>query len=517
MNTTPYWKDTATRVSHPALTRDLTVDVLIVGGGITGVSTAHLLASAGVKVALVERHALAGGDTGHTTAHLTYMTDTRLSEMLHTCGEDHTRNAWEAGLQAMHHIRKAAAGLELDVGLVEVPGYLVAAWDSDLDKERTRLFEEAEKAAAWGFDVEFMEKVSPTAMPGICFTKQLKFHPLLYLHGLAAQATQRGAQFFEHTEISEFGNHPHHAMANDHRIDFDHVVIATHMPMQGNRSTAAATLFQTKLAAYSTYALAAKIPAMALEPMIWSDTAEPFNYIRVERGNEHDLIILGGADHKTGQENSTLKHFDALEQTLKRIVTQFEITHRWSGQVIDTVDGMPYIGETCDGNFIATGYSGNGMTFGTVAALMARDHILGGFNPWKDTFDPGRRELAALPTYLKENSDYPYHLLKDRMRSSKEEDGELRPGQGRIIKVNGHHVAHCRDPEGAHHQLSAVCPHMGCIVSWNDGESTWDCPCHGSRFAADGRVIAGPAEECLEPVFAQARTTPHPPAAAPPW
>lgn len=502
MNTEPFWKEASPRVSYPALDHDLHVEVLVVGGGITGVSTAHLLASAGVKVALVERYQLAHGDTGHTTAHLTYATDTRLSEIVHTCGKENSFMAWDAGLKAMQHIRTVAAGLDQDVGLVEVPGYLVAAWDLDLDKERTRLFEEAEMAATWGFDVEFMEKVAPTALPGIRFAKQLKFHPLLYLHAVAAQANQLGAQIFENTEISEFGGHPHHAMANEHRIDFDQVVIATHMPMQGNRSTAAATLFQTKLAAYSTYAIAAKIPPRILQQMIWSDTAEPFNYIRVQRSTDHDIIILGGADHKTGQEVSTAKHYHDLEHTLRRIITDFEITHRWSGQVIETVDGLPYIGEACDGNFIATGFSGNGMTFGTVAAIMARDHILGAENSWKAAFDPGRREIAALPTYMKENSDYPYHLLKDRFKKTKEESAELQPGEGRIIKINGHHIAHYRDSTGVHHQISAVCPHMGCIVSWNDSESTWDCPCHGSRFAADGSVLAGPAEESLEPLSA---------------
>jgi len=500
MQTKPFWKEAAAPTAYPTLDRDIQVDVLVVGGGITGVSTAHLLAESGLKVALVERYHLGNADTGHTTAHITYMTDTRLSEIVRTCGEENSRLAWEAGLAAMDHIRAVAAGLAMDVALVEVPGYLVAATDSDTEKERTQMIKEAQQAASWGFDVEFVESIPPTNLPGIRFARQLKFHPLLYLHAVAAQACASGALIFENTEVTEFLDDPPTAIANGHRIDFGDVVIATHMPLQGNRNVASAVLLQTKLASYSTYALAARVPSGSLEEMIWSDTAEPFNYLRVERGQEYDVIIFGGADHKTGQVDSNVERFEGLERTLREIVGDCEVTHRWSGRVVDTVDGLPYIGPVSNNNFVGTGFIGNGMTFSVVTALMARDHIMGRENPWQAALSPNRRELAALPTYVQENKGFPYHLVKDRLTMPKDDGAPLDPGEGRVVKADGKRIAMCCDSAGTHHQVSAICPHMGCIVAWNDAEQTWDCPCHGSRFAADGTVIAGPAEEGLAPV-----------------
>jgi glycine/D-amino acid oxidase-like deaminating enzyme len=391
MNTDPFWNEA--RVSHPfpPLITDLEVDVLIIGGGITGVTTAHLLSSEGYKVALVERHEIGGSDTGHTTAHLTYMTDTRLSKLISICGEEHALNSWEAGRMAMEHIHRVATGFPEEVGLVEVPGYLVASNGSDLQQERNQLIDEARIASRLGFDVEFLEQTGPTKAPGIRFERQMKFHPVKYLQALVAQGVQQGVMFFEDTEINSF-DASQGAKANGRHIRYHNLIIATHMPIQGTRTQTAAAWFQTKLASYSTYAIAARIPTGSLEEMIWSDTADPFNYLRVEKTPDGEIAILGGEDHKTGQEPSTEACFSRLEETLSQFVTHYELRHRWSGRVIETIDGLPYIGEIKPGEYIATGFSGNGMTFGTAAALLIRDMLLKKHNPWKKTFDPARRD-----------------------------------------------------------------------------------------------------------------------------
>jgi glycine/D-amino acid oxidase-like deaminating enzyme/nitrite reductase/ring-hydroxylating ferredoxin subunit len=495
MNTKPWWEDGLEAVEYPALQMDIDVDVLVVGGGITGVSTAHLLAQNGKRVVLIERARIGGGETGHTTAHLTYMTDTRLSDLIHTCGEFRTKAAWTAGNQAMKHIRETVSRLGVDVGLAQIPGYLVAAQDADTPVERARLVEEAATAKRLGFDVEFIERVPPTNASGIRFARQMKFHPLRYLQLIAADAVHHDAAIYEQTNATSFGEN--HVIANGHRINFDHLVIATHVPLQGIRSALAATLFQTKLASYSTYAIAARLPSGTLEPMIWSDTAEPFHYLRVDRRTDGDRIIFGGADHKTGQVSDTEACFKKIEHSLASIVRSCEITHRWSGQVIETADGLPYIGETGDGQIIATGFSGNGMTFGVATALIVRDIILGRTNEWNLAFDPGRVRLAAAGNYVAENSDFPFHLVRDRFSIPHADPSEIKAGEGRVIKTHGDTIAVCRDTDGTLHECSAVCPHLGCIVAWNSSEHTWDCPCHGSRFMADGSVIAGPAEESL--------------------
>ena len=497
MNTT-YWTESIEHVPQfPKLTEDLNVDVVVIGGGITGISTAHLLVESGLKVALLERKRLGSGDTSHTTAHLTYMTDTRLSEMIRICGREATKSAWEAGQSAIEHIRDMAGMMDDNAGFREVNGYLSSHLDPKGD-EIWELQEECQTALNMGFDVEYLDSILPLRLPGIRFPQQAKFHPLAYIYDLAQQICNKGGQIFENTEVAKFETEPDHMVANSHRINFKRVVIATHVPLQGIAGTLKATLFQTKLAAYSTYAIAALYPTGTLQEMIWSDTAEPFRYLRIDRTDRGDLAIFGGLDHKTGQTKDTDAQYQTLALLLNRHLGKAEIIHRWSGQVIEPVDGLPFIGEIAPNQFIATGFSGNGMTFGVVAALMARDWAAGIHNPWMEVFDPHRRNLRAAATYLSENSDYPKCMIKDRLHLGNE-GKELSAGEGRVVKKGGHYIAQCRDDAGAQYDSSAVCPHMGCIVAWNPAEATWDCPCHGSRFEVNGALLAGPAEHQIAP------------------
>ena len=208
---------------------------------------------------------------------------------------------------------------------------------------------------------------------------------------------------------------------------------------------------------------------------------------------------LGGEDHKTGQEPDTERCYRRLEQRLTALVPGIELTHRWSGQVIETPDGLPYIGASADHQYAATGFSGNGLTFGTLAAMMTTDAILGRRNPWADLFDPGRKALGSgLWDYLKENADYPYYMIRDRFAGAQGRSlREVRRGEGKVIERNGQKAAVYRDAAGAVTIRSATCTHMGCLVAWNPAERTWDCPCHGSRFTPAGDVLAGPAETPL--------------------
>jgi Rieske Fe-S protein len=253
------------------------------------------------------------------------------------------------------------------------------------------------------------------------------------------------------------------------------------------------------LAAYSTYAIGARLPAGAVPEALFWDTADPYRYLRIDRREGYDYAVFGGKDHKTGQETDTAKRYADLEKMLRGICPESVVAHRWSGQVIEPTDGLPYIGETAEGQFVATGFAGNGMTFGTIAAFMVRDAILGLTNPWRDLFSVERKKLSALWDYLKENKDYPYYLIKQRLSSAEGASmDDVGREQGKILRIDGKKVAVYRDGSGQVTKLSPVCTHMGCIVAWNPAEKTWDCPCHGSRFHPTGDVFAGPAEEGLE-------------------
>jgi Rieske Fe-S protein len=211
------------------------------------------------------------------------------------------------------------------------------------------------------------------------------------------------------------------------------------------------------------------------------------------------VIIVGGEDHKTGQADNTASCYERLERTLKTIAPAADVTHRWSGQVIETPDGLPYIGRSADHQYIATGFAGNGMTFGTLGAMIIADAILGRRNPWAELFEPGRAAVRrGAWEYVKENADYPYYLIRDRFAGGEGRSTRtVRRGEGKVIERNGSKVAVYRDRSGETTLRSATCTHMGCIVGWNDAERTWDCPCHGSRFKPNGEVISGPAESPL--------------------
>jgi glycine/D-amino acid oxidase-like deaminating enzyme/nitrite reductase/ring-hydroxylating ferredoxin subunit len=503
--TRPYWLESASLPRFGKLGRDETVDVVVVGGGITGLTAAYLLTAAGRTVAVLERERCAQIDTGHTTAHLTMVTDARLTELASTFGRSHAQAAWDAGLAAISQIDAIVREQQIDCGFAWVPGYLHAprgASGSDLRREAQQLRDEAALASELGFDAAFLEQVPFVGGPGVLFADQARFNPRQYLAGVVRAIADRGAMIFEHTAVEEFSDSPRSVKANGHTITCGDIVVATHNPLVGNTGVLSATLFQTKLALYTSYAVAGRIePGRVPDALFW-DTLDPYHYLRLEPHRGYDLVIFGGEDHKTGQIDDTSACFERLERTLTSIVGDVEITHRWSGQVIETPDGLPYIGETADHQFAGTGFSGNGMTFGTLTAMMAADRIAGASNPWRELFDVGRKKIVGGAwDYLAENKDYPYYMIRDRFAGSAGRSlREVPRGSGRVLALDGKQVAVYRDEAGATTKRSAICTHMQCTVNWNPAERTWDCPCHGSRFKTDGSVIAGPAESPLERV-----------------
>jgi Rieske Fe-S protein len=336
--------------------------------------------------------------------------------------------------------------------------------------------------------------------PGVAFEGQARFHPRKYLAGLATCIDGGGSHIFEHTESEEVVDSPLSVKAGGHTITCNHIVIATHTPLMGKTNIARATLLQTKLYLYTSYVLGGRVAKGVIPDALFWDTASPYHYLRLDPHPDYDYAIFGGEDHKTGQAADTEACYRALEGALRKLIPQIDITHRWSGQVVETNDGLPFIGETSSRQFAATGYAGNGMTFGTLAGVMARDAVLGQSNPWGELFDTGRTKVkGGAWDYLKENIDYPYYMIRDRFAGPEGRSlRALHPGQGKILQLNGEQVAACRDDHGHVTLLSPICTHMGCVVGWNEAERTWDCPCHGSRFKPDGEVLSGPAESPLE-------------------
>jgi glycine/D-amino acid oxidase-like deaminating enzyme/nitrite reductase/ring-hydroxylating ferredoxin subunit len=499
LNMTPFWSEAAESRRFSRLDRDLHVEIVVIGAGITGLTTAYLLVRGGHSVAVFDRGRIAERDSGHTSAHLTMVSDRRLSSLVRSWGRDRARSAWDAGLTAIERIESIVRAEQIECDFQYVPGYLHAV-DGDAERDGgPKAFEqEASLAVDLGFDATFVDDMPFIGGPAAMFENQGRLHAGRYLAGLARAVADHGGQIFEHSEVENSENRS--LRVNGKTVSCDRIVLATHVPIAGLPSHSDATRLQSKLARYTSYVVAGRIARGEVPDALLWDTADPYHYCRIQPATSHDVMIFGGEDHKTGQASHTAACVKRLEDTVAGLVPGIEITHRWSGQVIETLDGLPYIGEVAPSLFGATGFAGNGLTFGTLSAMMAFDWIENRTNEWGSLFDPGRRVTpSAAWIYLKENADYPLYRMRDWLQDAQSVDAVL-PGEGLIVDFRGSKTAASRDETGTLTLVSAACTHMGCLVAWNDTERTWDCPCHGSRFDTNGRVLAGPATEPLTPI-----------------
>lgn len=481
------------------------MDVVVIGAGITGLTTAYLLKRAGKRVAVLDRERIGSGESGNTSAHVTCVTDERITALAKRFGEDGARLAWEAGATAIDLIESNASEGGIPCRFRRVPGYLCAPFfdDAKLREETDAIRADAELAARLGFPVSFTSSGPLTGKPALAIADQAIFHPLEYIAGLALAVDGDGSFVRERCEVGEVIEDPLAVVVDGNNIACTDLVIATHVPMVGIRNLVGATLFQTKLYPYSTYILGARLPAGSIALGLYDDTTDPYFYLRVHEDSEGLYAVFGGEDHKTGQATDTEKCYARLEEALHRLLPEARIERRWSGQIVETSDGLPFIGEVAEHQYVATGYAGNGLTFGTAAGMIIHDAITGRPNPWRELFDPGRKvsSPSALRTLIEENVDYPLHFIADRLRQNKSAGVENVPrGEGRVVVIGDQRVAVHRKDDGTVVKVSAVCTHMGCLVRWNKAERTWDCPCHGSRFTAEGLVLGGPAESPLEPL-----------------
>jgi glycine/D-amino acid oxidase-like deaminating enzyme/nitrite reductase/ring-hydroxylating ferredoxin subunit len=488
-STRSIWTRPASLHGTSKLDADIAVDVAIVGGGITGLTTAVLLAEAGKRVALLESRQLGSGVTGSTTAHVTEVIDTRYHELESSFGREGARLVRASSRDAMATIARLAGGA--DCGLERVSGYLFSEDEAQIAALDAELLA-AERAGAL---VERTEVPLPfPTQGGLRFSDQLQLEPLQYLGALVARLSGSSARIFEGTTMLDVDGSGRPRIVTDvgPTVIADSVVLATHAPF-------AKLTLQLELAQYRSYALAGRL-ASAPAGMYW-DMADPYHYVRRAWVDGHTYLVVGGEDHRTG----TVPELgaDAPFRQLESYATRFgmQADARWSAQVVESADGLPFIGRPDpDQNvYVATGFGGNGTTFGTLAAMLITDAILERKNPYAELYRANRfKALTALRSVVSENVETAAHLVAGHLKPVSDTPlAQLPIGVGRIVRHDGHRLAVYRDQDGAVHAVSSVCTHQGCQVAFNELERSWDCPCHGSRFDLDGAVLDGPATKPL--------------------
>jgi glycine/D-amino acid oxidase-like deaminating enzyme/nitrite reductase/ring-hydroxylating ferredoxin subunit len=471
------------------------VDVCIVGGGIAGLTTALVLAREGVGVAVIDDGPIGGGETGRTSAHLASAVDDHYYELESKFGERGAQLIAESHAAAIDWIEATIQEHGIDCDFRRVDGYLFAPPDSHGERALRELDKELIAAMRAGLTVERVDR-APLPFergPALRFAHQAQFHPLKYLRGLAAAVVEAGGTI--HTGVHVEAIQPAEPLLI--KLSGGRTILCRAAVDATNSSITSPHTLPLRQAAYRSYCIAVAVPTGTIPHALYWDTEDPYHYIRVAPGDvpERELVIVGGADHRTGQGEAMQSWIDLEKWTRRWLRLDGPVVARWSGQIMEPVDGPAHIGRSPEMAhvYVITGDSGNGLTHGTIGGMLIPELMQGRKHPWADVYAPDRSHLHTLGNLVREaaQSTAPY---LDWLRGGEVHSvDEIPNGQGAVIRRGLHLVAAYRDPSGACHLRSATCPHLRGVVHWNAGEQTWDCPCHGSRFDPYGRVVNGPA------------------------
>lgn len=496
--TRPLWPEVSWS-GFPPLDEDAAADTCIVGAGISGLTTAYLLAKAGQRVVVLDEKAPGGGETGRTSAHLASALDDRFKSLEHRFGLTATALLYQSHAAAIGLIERVAGEERIDCEFKRIDGFLFPGSDqaaAALDEE----FAAAHRCGVIG--IELIQQPSlrgSTLARCIRFPHQARFEPMSYLRGLVVAIQRLGGRIHIGDRVMDLtGDGPVVAKLRSGRVvRAQSGVAATNIPTPINNWMG----IYLKQAAYRSYVIGMAIEQDAVADALYWDMEDPYHYVRTAEGGT--VLLVGGEDHKTGQPgDDSVDRFARLESWARsRFPSAGRVVHRWSGQVAEPDDGVAFIGrvptkehQAC---YVITGDSGMGLTHGTLGATIVADLILDRSNRWTDLYSPSRPPTKALKQFIHENVNAAAQLADYLTPGEVAGPEQIGPGTGAVVREGVHRVAVFRDEEGALHRRSAICPHLRCVVRWNQVERSWDCPCHGSRFDCNGRLIMGPAVDDL--------------------
>jgi glycine/D-amino acid oxidase-like deaminating enzyme/nitrite reductase/ring-hydroxylating ferredoxin subunit len=491
-----FWIDSTPETEFPPLTQDVVVDVAIVGGGIAGLTAAMLLKRAGKTVAVLESRKIVTGASGHTTAKVTSLHQLIYADLLHHLGVEKARVYAESNQAALEQVAKFVEQEQIDCDFSRRSAYTFTEAESGLKKIEA----EVDAALKLGLPASFVQETSlPFAIAGaIRFDHQAQFHPRKYLLHLAQCIQGDGSAVFEETRVLKVDEDATacHVITDSHTVMAQDVVITTHLPILDSG------LFFAKTYPKRSYIVGARIdPDRAPEGM-FIGSGQGYFSIRTTPDRDGLMLLIGGGGHKVGEVTHNEAQYQKIEDFARSRFGLDTFDYRWSTQDMVSFDQLPYIGKLTPFSHrvsVATGFSLWGMTNGTLSGMLLSDAILGIDNPWANLYDATRATPFMTPDGVKQTVSVGMHWVSDRLKGlSASSLSEVGIGKGQLLTLEKEKLAVYRDQQGAVHAVSAVCPHLGCIVAWNSAEKSWDCPCHGSRFDCDGKVLDGPSVKDLK-------------------
>lgn len=500
-----YWHATASDQDVPecaSLAGGVEAEVVVVGAGITGLTTALHLQSAGQRVVILEAGRIGAGTTGGTSGHLDAVPDQGAQKLIEQHGKTAAGLVTQARLQAIDQIETWSQQFGIDCDFRRIAAYLY----SESAPEETG--KQLEALRELGLDARSVPSIGLPWVKGdgVGVERQARLHSLRYVRGLAREFRARGGVIYENTRVRPPSNNSRKLETHQGSVTATRAIaLCTHSAYLG------LSQFDLRIAPYQSYVIAVRVAEAVPDALYWDD-ADPYHYIRLASSDDPHLLIVGGADHKTGQGGDERESMSKLEQYVRDRFTVQEIENRWSAEFFEPADGLPFIGAVpqADGLYIATGFSGTGLTFGTLAGRLLADLILERSDELADILSPARiKLLAAGPRLLAENLNVARRFVADRLTTvSIKAFSEIASGMGKLVRYHGQPLAVYRDDEGQLHTLSPVCTHSGCFVQWNEQERTWDCPCHGGRFSATGERLYGPPPQDLDATSPKDVTSP---------
>lgn len=491
------WIDTTRDTDYPSLQNDIEVDAVIVGGGITGLTTAYLLKKHGIKTAIIEANRIAKGVSAHTTAKITSQHTLKYYKMINAVGEERTKQYAQANQAAIDMVENIARDNNIECDFRRVPAYVYTQDENYIQK----LEDETRSALKMGLPAGYTDTLDlPFSILGAMrFDNQAYFHPRKYLLAIASIIEGEDCRIYENTRAADIQEGDTHTVVTDsgRKIRAKYVVQATRYPFYDKPG-----LYFARVYPQRTYLMGIRING-AFPGGMYINAEQPSRTFRLHSGKDMELVLVGGDSHKTGHGSNLHNHYEIIRDFAKPILDIISIPYRWSAQDYTAMDEIPFAGHmTANRNriFVATGFDKWGMSNGTASAMLITDLIIKGESPWEEVYSPSRfTPGASAKNFIVENADVALNLISGKLNIPLE-TAPAEKGKAVITEVEGYKVGVYRDNDDKLHYVSTTCTHLGCELKWNSAELSWDCPCHGSRFTYDGDIIEGPAQESIKPI-----------------